>query len=198
MVMNAIIGSSSFYPAPLQDAAKDPTAKGSAAKDPTAKDPSAAKSEGGSSVVLSPKAQEMVSKLKSIDLHVRNHEAAHLAAGAGVVTGGASYTYQRGPDGGLYAVAGEVAISLSVDPSDPAATLQKAEQVQRAALAPSDPSGQDLAVAAAASEVAAQARTDLSRLQTQGLEGKLPSKFVTHSGAGSERKNGQRPVDLRA
>ena len=51
---------------------------------------------------------KVVSELKARDQVVRAHEAAHLAAGAGIVTRGASYTYQTGPDGQRYAIGGEV------------------------------------------------------------------------------------------
>jgi hypothetical protein len=42
---------------------------------------------------------QQLRQLKSRDLLVRAHEAAHLAAASGIVVGGASYSYQRGPDG---------------------------------------------------------------------------------------------------
>ena len=86
------------------------------------------------SLELSPEAKAVVAKLKVIDAKVRAHEAAHVAAGGGVVKGGATYTYQRGPDGKQYAVGGEVAIDTGDVPGDPKATLAKAEQIQKAAL----------------------------------------------------------------
>jgi hypothetical protein len=49
-----------------------------------------------------------------------------------------------GPDGKQYAVGGEVPIDLSPVSGNPQATVQKAETIQRAALAPADPSGPDL------------------------------------------------------
>lgn len=112
---------------------------------------------------LSPDAKRVVAQLKAIDAKVRAHEAAHLAAAGGVAKGGASYTYQRGPDGKQYAVGGEVPIDTSDVPGDPKATLAKAEQIQKAALAPSDPSSQDRAVAAAAASMAAKASMELAR-----------------------------------
>lgn len=118
---------------------------------------------GADGIALSSDAQRVLSELKAIDAKVRAHEAAHLAAGAGLVRGGASFSYVRGPDGKQYAVAGEVAIDTGGVPGDPKATLAKAEQIQAAALAPSDPSPQDRAVAAAASALAAQAQAELSR-----------------------------------
>ena len=44
-------------------------------------------------------------------------------------------SYATGPDGQLYAVAGEVAIDTSPDPSDPEKTLQKARVIEAAANA---------------------------------------------------------------
>ena len=38
---------------------------------------------------------QYVRELESIDRNVKAHEAAHIAAGAGVVSGGASYGYTR-------------------------------------------------------------------------------------------------------
>lgn len=111
---------------------------------------------------LSPEAQRAVQKLKRTDQEVRSHEAAHMAAGGGLVRGGPTYTYQRGPDGRTYAVGGEVSLDTSTVPGDPEATLRKAQQVKAAALAPANPSAQDRAVAASAEGMAAQARQDLS------------------------------------
>lgn len=99
--------------------------------------------------------------LKERDREVRRHEQAHAAAGGAYVKGGASYTYERGPDGKLYAVGGEVQIDTSPIPGDPAATIRKLEAVQRAANAPAEPSGQDRAVAAATAQALAEARTEL-------------------------------------
>ena len=123
------------------------------------------------SLELSPEAKAVVAKLKLIDAKVRAHEAAHVAAGGGVVKGGATYTYQRGPDGKQYAVGGEVAIDTGDVPGDPKATLAKAQQIQKAALAPSDPSAQDRAVAAAAAAMAAAAALELARARWKTEEG---------------------------
>lgn len=106
----------------------------------------------------SPEEQRMLQQLQARDREVRAHELAHVAAGAGLVRSGAMFSYQRGPDGRYYAVGGEVSIDTSAVPGDPLATQRKAEQVQRAALAPAQPSGQDRAVAAQAARMAAEAR----------------------------------------
>ena len=105
---------------------------------------------------LTPSQQEQVKKLEARDREVREHEAAHLAAAGDAVAGGASYTYQLGPDDKLYAIGGEVPVSMSSGRT-PEETRAKAEKIRAAALAPDDPSGQDMAVAAEAEQMEAQA-----------------------------------------
>ena len=104
--------------------------------------------------------QREVNELKKTDRQVKAHEQAHMAAGAGLVMGGANYQYQRGPDGKMYAVGGEVKIDTSRE-KDPKETVAKMQQVKRAALAPSQPSSQDRSVAARASQIEAEARAEL-------------------------------------
>jgi len=109
---------------------------------------------------LSVEEQQEVDRLKKADLEVKAHERAHMAAGAGLVSGGASYQYQRGPDGKSYAVSGEVKIDISRE-KDPRDTITKMQQVKRAALAPAQPSAQDRSIAARASQIEAEARIEL-------------------------------------
>ncbi len=92
---------------------------------------------------------------------------AHVAAGGSLITSGASFTYQRGPDGKSYAVAGEVSIDTSAVPGDPQATLQKMQQVKSSALAPANPSAQDLKVASNATSRAAKASSELTILMAE-------------------------------
>ncbi|HEX9010202.1 MAG TPA: putative metalloprotease CJM1_0395 family protein [Holophagaceae bacterium] len=113
-----------------------------------------------------------IADLKARDQRVRAHEAAHLTAAGGLARGGASYTYERGPDGNAYAVGGEVSIDTSPVPGNPAATLAKAQRIQAAALAPADPSSQDRSVAAAAAAMATQAQRDLQRVQSGKASGR--------------------------
>jgi hypothetical protein len=105
---------------------------------------------------------ELVRVLSQRDSEVHAHENAHSAVG-GQYAGSASYTYQRGPDGVNYAVGGEVSIDVGVIPGNPQATLEKMQLVQRAALAPAEPSSQDRKVAALASQQANQARAEIVR-----------------------------------
>ncbi len=108
---------------------------------------------------LTPEEANQVAKLKEIDRKVRMHEMAHMAAGGGMITSGASYTYQKGPDGASYATGGEVGIDTSPGKT-PDETIGRAQRIRAAALAPADPSGQDLAVASQATQMEQQARMD--------------------------------------
>ncbi len=99
--------------------------------------------------------------LKQRDRAVRSHEQAHRASGAGLVTGGTTYSFEKGPDNRRYAVGGEVQIDTSRE-STPRATILKMSKVKKAALAPADPSAQDRKVAAMADKVMAQARQELN------------------------------------
>jgi hypothetical protein len=110
-------------------------------------------------------AQRALESLRQRDQEVRLHEQAHLLAAGPYAQGAPSYTYQTGPDGQRYAVGGEVPIDLSAVPGDPQATLQKALTIRRAALAPTDPSETDQAVAAQATALAAQAQQELLEAQ---------------------------------
>lgn len=103
-------------------------------------------------------------ELRNRDREVRAHEMAHLAAAGRHSRGGASFTFQVGPDGRRYAVGGEVSIDTSPVNGDPAATLEKARQIQRAALAPAEPSAQDRRIAAQAAAMAAKASAELAQV----------------------------------
>ena len=109
---------------------------------------------------LSAEELRLIDQLSATDRQVRTHELAHMAAGAGL-TGGASFTYQVGPDNQRYAVGGEVSVDTS-PAGDPAATIAKAQQIRAAALAPADPSPQDQKVAAMAAQMASAARVQLA------------------------------------
>lgn len=119
-----------------------------------------------------------VDKLKKRDQEVKAHEQAHMAAGSGVVIGGANYEYQRGPDGKMYAVGGEVKIDTSRENS-PAQTISKMQQIKRAALAPAQPSAQDRSVAAQAAQVEADARSELAKEKAETVKEEDASDPVT-------------------
>jgi len=108
-----------------------------------------------------------LARLKQIDTRVRAHELAHLAVAGPYARGGATFTYQRGPDGKRYAVGGEVPIDTGKE-ATPEATIAKMRQVQAAALAPVDPSPQDRRVAAQAALALAQARMEQRMIALEG------------------------------
>ncbi|MEN1679984.1 MAG: putative metalloprotease CJM1_0395 family protein [Planctomycetota bacterium] len=113
---------------------------------------------------------EQVRELQARDLEVRQHEQAHVAAGGAYVTSGPNYQYQQGPDGKRYAVGGDVGIDVSAEDT-PEKTIAKAQVVRQAALAPAEPSAQDLRVASQASQLEQKARAELSaerRAEAQG------------------------------
>lgn len=116
---------------------------------------------------LSEEEEKQVTQLKARDSEVRAHEQVHMAAAGGVSVSGPSYSYQQGPDGKRYAVGGHVNIDVSPGRT-PADTLRKAQAVQRAALAPAEPSGQDQAVAAQARQMALQAMAEQAAAQRGG------------------------------
>ncbi|MCK9609150.1 MAG: hypothetical protein M0R33_22170 [Methylomonas sp.] len=116
---------------------------------------------GKTSNDLDEQQQREIQALKARDSEVRAHEQAHLAAAGGLATSGASFQYVTGPDGQRYASGGEVGIDVSPVANDPQATLLKAETIRRAALAPAQPSGQDVSVASKAAAMANKASAEL-------------------------------------
>ncbi|BBL71399.1 putative metalloprotease CJM1_0395 family protein [Methylogaea oryzae] len=143
--------------------------------------PGAPRKASGANGELTQEAVKALEKLKATDREVRAHEAAHLAAAGGIAVSGASFSYERGPDGQQYAVGGEVSIDTSPVPNDPEATARKAEQIRRAALAPANPSGQDISVAAAASQMQAQAQAEAA-MTRQKPEGKADAYAASIDG----------------
>lgn len=138
-------------------------------------------------VQLSDEELALLAELKARDQEVRQHEAAHLAVAGPLATSGPTYTYQKGPDGVNYAIGGEVGIDVSPGRT-PEETIERARIVQAAALAPAEPSGQDLAVAAAAQQLEQQARAELAQQNREESE----SNAVSGSGsaAGVEGRTG--------
>lgn len=134
----------------------------------------------------SPSHQALIAKLESADTKVRAHEAAHVAAGGGVVTGGANFSYTKGPDGKMYATAGEVPIDTS-DGNNPEETIRKARQIIAAAMAPSDPSPQDYRVAATAAVMEMRGHLEISKNLHNSLNGQNAYKLAGSSQ--SDRKN---------
>ena len=117
---------------------------------------------------LSEEEQAEVDNLKKRDTEVRQHEQAHMSAGGSIVRGGPTFQMKTGPDGKQYAVGGEVSIDTSAVDGNPQATIAKAQQIKRAALAPASPSGQDRAVAAEAAAMEVRARQELAQQSSGG------------------------------
>lgn len=129
--------------------------------------------------------QKRIEELKKIDRNVRAHEQAHLAAAGGLAMSGATFTYIRGPDGQQYAVGGEVSIDVSPGKT-PQETINKAERIKAAALAPADPSAQDRAVAGSAAQMEAQAQQQLAQEKLDAAQGKGRENDAT--AASSQKK----------
>lgn len=151
---------------------------------------------------LSEEEQQQVDELKQRDREVRSHEQAHMAAAGRYANGGPQFEFTTGPDGRQYATGGHVNIDVS-PANTPEATLIKAEIIRRAALAPADPSGQDRAVAAAASQLEADARKQIQQARQAELEGQKDAgttakralaQYAEAGGAG----RGVEKLDVRA
>ncbi|NLK62344.1 MAG: hypothetical protein GX287_02740 [Fusobacteria bacterium] len=101
-----------------------------------------------------------IEKLKKTEEEVIAHENTHTAVG-GKYASAPSYSYTTGPDGKSYINGGEVSIDTSEErtPSD---TISKMQIVRAAALAPANPSGQDMAVASKASQIEMRARQKMN------------------------------------
>ncbi|EXJ11635.1 putative metalloprotease CJM1_0395 family protein [Nitrincola nitratireducens] len=137
--------------------------------------------------------QQVLQELASRDREVKQHELAHKAAG-GRYAGAITYDFQRGPDGVMYAVGGSVSIDTSPVPGDPKATLEKAETIVRAALAPAEPSTQDLKVAASARAMANEARVELQKEQAEKLAKETESSDETASQTISAEQEEETPA----
>ncbi|KYG90142.1 hypothetical protein A0U40_07835 [[Bacillus] sp. KCTC 13219] len=107
--------------------------------------------------IETPETKAHLRQLQMTEDEVKAHEQAHKAAGASV-TGTVSYTYTKGPDDQLYVSGGEVSIQVPTSGTDDE-TIKILEQVRKAALAPAQPSPQDLRVAASATAQIQQVQT---------------------------------------
>jgi len=138
-------------------------------KEPKEESAQTQKVEGMQKEKLSMDEERMLNQLQARDSEVKAHEAAHKAAGGGM-TGAASYTYQRGPDGKMYAIGGEVSISIP-QASTPEEALKNARTIAAAAMAPANPSPQDFAVASSARLMEIKAQQEIAQKEQQKQEG---------------------------
>jgi hypothetical protein len=123
---------------------------------------------------------DAVTELEQTEREVIAHENAHKAA-AGRFGGPAHYSYTMGPDGKRYITGGDVSVHTPAT-NDPEEALQNARQVLRAALAPGDPSGQDISVAASASAMATAARAEMFSGNSSGDNEDVTESVVKTSG----------------
>jgi len=114
---------------------------------------------------LSEEELEEVKELAKRDREVRTHEQAHMATAGQYARGGINLETQTGPDGKSYAVSGHVNIDTSPVPNNPEATIQKANKIRAAAMAPAEPSSQDRSVASEATRMATEARAEMAKEQ---------------------------------
>jgi len=124
----------------------------------------------GTTTQQSTDVQQQISQMVQTQNHVISHEQAHMSAG-GELAGSPSYTYTSGPDGKRYITGGEVSISTP-SVKEPEDKIRMMERVRSAAMAPSDPSPQDIRVAADASMKESQAQSELSRKRLEQAYGK--------------------------
>jgi hypothetical protein len=123
-----------------------------------------------------PSQKQQLEELKARDREVKTHEMAHVAAGASSPT----YDYETGPDGRQYAVGGTADIDTSSE-GDPRSDLEKSRQIRRAALAPANPSQQDLQVATYAKTMEADA---LQKMQKESRDEGTDSGTMRSEGLG--------------
>lgn len=130
---------------------------------------------------LTQEEEKAVLELKQRDREVKAHEMAHLATAGQYARGGASYTYQQGPDGRRYAIGGEVPIDLSEEKT-PEETIQKMQTIKRAAMAPAEPSSTDRSVAANATAMESRARQEVQAEEAD------PSREQSATGAAADER----------
>lgn len=142
---------------------------------------------------LTPEEKQLVKDLQARDQEVRAHEAAHLAVAGSLAAGGASFTYQKGPDGKQYAIGGEVPIEVS-EGRTPEETVMKARQIKAAAVAPANPSAQDMKIASTAAMMEMKALMEITaeKMEESNKENKT-NPYDT-----SKNDNEDSPLDLIA
>lgn len=105
--------------------------------------------------------KRIVAQLKTRDREVRQHEARHYHMGR-PYTRPPEYWFVTGPDGRRYAVSGSVSFAFQQFSGDAVELLHQMTVLQRAALAPREPSSNDLAVARALGEIIQELRSRMA------------------------------------
>lgn len=107
-----------------------------------------------------------IKSLQQMERNIQQHENEHMRVARDLAVGSPSFRYIKGPDGNMYADEGEVEINASFDSNaKPEETIEKAMKIERAALAPSDPSPKDIQTAMRARIISYRAKRKLQREQ---------------------------------
>ncbi len=144
------------------------------------------------STQLSNEEKAQLSELKAADSRVKAHEAAHQSGPA--ASGGASFTYKKGPDGVMYAVGGEVPVRIETG-STPQESIMNLQGVIATALAPADPSPQDISIASKARVMLMKAQQELSQeiqekmRNSNGYAQNAKNEYEKNSTTDSQEKN---------
>jgi len=144
------------------------------------------------STQLSNEEKAQLSELKAADSRVKAHEAAHQSGPA--ASGGASFTYKKGPDGVMYAVGGEVPVRIETG-STPQESIMNLQGVIATALAPADPSPQDISIASKARVMLMKAQQELSQeiqekmRNSNGYSQNAKNEYEKNSTTDSQEKN---------
>lgn len=168
-------------------------AQNAGAEQDNAEDPSAGKEDAESRQQQESAEKREIKDLEARDKEVRAHEQAHASVG-GQYAGSPSYEYQVGPNGRQYAVSGEVSIDISKE-SSPEDTIRKMQQVKSAALAPTDPSPQDLRVASEATQRASEARREISQESAQRAQQSLSENLPIDGAVDQQEGNETNPAN---
>lgn len=96
--------------------------------------------------------KELIKRLQARDREVHQHEAAHAAAAGEYAAGAPTYSYQRGPDGKMYAIGGSVALDVGKE-ATPEENRLKSMKLRGAAMGVSEASAADAMVAAQAGQL---------------------------------------------
>ena len=144
------------------------------------------------STQLSNEEKAQLAELKAADSRVKAHEAAHQSGPA--ASGGASFTYKKGPDGVMYAVGGEVPVRIETG-STPQESIMNLQGVIATALAPADPSPQDVSIASKARVMMMKAQQELAQeiqekmRNSNGYAQNAKNEYEKNSTTDSQEKN---------
>ena len=127
--------------------------------------------------------EQVILQLQQREKQVIAHEQAHKSVG-GQYAGAATYSYTKGPDDKNYITGGEVSIDVS-DESTPQKTIPKMEQVRAAALAPVDPSAQDMSVASTATQKEQNAKLQIFTEQMEAAK-QAEAERISKAGGASK------------